>query len=302
MFLGGRVHSKTLKNTRSQSDRQTDKGEKFAIVLRQIFYLIYEYNKMSKDRGTKWSVTINNPIKADEDNIGLAKSRGWQVIGQLEEGEQGTKHYQLMVKTPQVRFSALKKAFPRAHIEIARNADALEQYVTKEDTRIGSLPENKSYLSLADLWLKFYDYIELLSTIDQYKLESLSEDKWLELFDGCISALITRGYNVETMGVNPQIRGCVKKYGISIYWRSQNIRNDEDRLTVDSQDSQTQEIIIPTLENVENRSETGSRSTQRQQVRWENDESDENSESTETSGRYESGSSYDSSSNVSEEY
>lgn len=259
---------------------------------------------MSTKRGTSWSVTINNPIKADDDNIGLAKSRGWKVIGQLEKGDQGTEHYQLLVKTPQVRFSALKKAFPRAHIEVARNVDALEQYVTKEETRVGELPENKSYLSLADLWLKFYDYLTLSSSIDQYKLEALDEDKWLQLFDSCVSALITNGYNVETMGVNPQVRGCVKKYGLAIYWRSQNIRNEEDRISVVSQtDSQTTEIIIPTIENARGNDEISENEDSIEKiVRWEDDESYSDGQSTDNESSAESGSSIVSSSDASEKY
>jgi len=71
------------------------------------------------DRATVWSVTINNPTPSDEEGIALARQRGWQVEGQKEKGSEGTEHYQLMVKTPQVRFSAVKKAFPRGHIEAA---------------------------------------------------------------------------------------------------------------------------------------------------------------------------------------
>lgn len=92
-------------------------------------------------RATCWSLTINNPTKSDEEWIQQARQKGWQVEGQLEKGKEGTEHYQLMVKTPQVRFSAVKKQFPRAHIEIARNPAALAQYVAKEETREADLPK-----------------------------------------------------------------------------------------------------------------------------------------------------------------
>lgn len=78
------------------------------------------------DRATAWSLTINNPTQADEESIQLARQKGWQVIGQLEEGENGTKHYQLLLKTSRIRFGGVKKLFPRAHIEVARNVAALE--------------------------------------------------------------------------------------------------------------------------------------------------------------------------------
>lgn len=80
-------------------------------------------------RARAWSVTINNPTQTDEYDIAQARLKGWKVEGQLEKGEQGTTHYQLLVKTPQVRFSLIKKAFPRAHIEVCRNLTALTAYV-----------------------------------------------------------------------------------------------------------------------------------------------------------------------------
>ena len=89
---------------------------------------------MSQQRASVWSVTINNPTQTDEYNISEARQKGWKVEGQLERGEQGTEHYQLILRTPQVRFSAVKQVFPRAHIEVARNVGALTAYVHKEDT------------------------------------------------------------------------------------------------------------------------------------------------------------------------
>lgn len=93
------------------------------------------------DRGTCWSLTINNPTQDDEDAIHIARQKGWKVEGQKERGEQGTEHYQLMLRTPQVRFSAVKKQFPRAHIELARNPSALATYVSKEETRLQPLAQ-----------------------------------------------------------------------------------------------------------------------------------------------------------------
>jgi len=190
-------------------------------------------------RASCWSITINNPSAADEENINLARQKGWKVEGQLEVGEQGTPHYQLKVNTPQVRFSAVKKAFPRAHIEIAKNVYALEQYVHKEETREGELVQTSDrYPSMQKLWDMFSDYIE------EHRLnlakESWDEDTFLQEFDLFIKDAIIDGYVVETMAVNPQIRACVKKFGREILIRSQNIRRQTDR--------QTDEIIIPTID------------------------------------------------------
>lgn len=179
------------------------------------------------DRATCWSVTINNPLPADDENIALAKQRsGWKVEGQLEQGENGTPHYQLMVKTPQTRFGSIKKAFPRAHIEPARDIKALSNYVTKEDTRIGTLPSNNKYPSLTGLWELFYTYIrtEQLAIPDD-------EEARLVIFDTFIGLHIELGYHVETMGVNPQMRSAVKKYLPSLMFRAEKIRRQTDRQT-----------------------------------------------------------------------
>lgn len=47
----------------------------------------------SSDRSIYWSITINNPREDDEENIAVARQRGWIVEGQKEVGENGTPHY-----------------------------------------------------------------------------------------------------------------------------------------------------------------------------------------------------------------
>ena len=86
------------------------------------------------DRGCCWSITINNPT---DDDV-RCDVPGWSLEGQYEVGAEGTRHFQGILKTgKQVRFSAVKRVFTRAHIEVARNKKALEAYVHKEDTRVG---------------------------------------------------------------------------------------------------------------------------------------------------------------------
>jgi hypothetical protein len=179
------------------------------------------------DRATCWSVTINNPLPADDENIALAKQKsGWKVEGQLEKGENGTPHYQLMVKTPQTRFGSIKKAFPRAHIEPARNFKALAEYVHKDDTRVAELPTNDKYPSLTALWELFYQYIRT----EQLAIP-VCEDSRLVMFDQFVHLYIELGYHIETMGVNPQIRSSVKKYLPALILRAQKIRRQTDRQT-----------------------------------------------------------------------
>lgn len=158
-------------------------------------------------RSNYWSVTINNPTESDELNIASARQRGWKVEGQLEQGTQGTQHYQLLLQTPQVRFSAIKKAFPRAHIEVARNVSALKAYVRKEDTRVGSLKVDQSlYPSVQQLYQWFASYYVSI------KREKRSATN-LEIFDLMCAQKIRQGFYLDASIMNPQIRAFIKKFG-----------------------------------------------------------------------------------------
>lgn len=206
------------------------------------------------NRSTAWSITINNPTSTDEEQISIARQKGWKVEGQLEQGTEGTPHYQLLVRTPQVRFSAVKKAFPRGHIEVARNVQALQNYVIKEDTRLQSLPvAQDKYPSMSKLWDLVYEYLSahnddcwnedgtLFVSGSKEKRENLLTD-W---FDDAINYLIRQGYYVESMAVNPQVRSAWSKYAKSLMIRSAtSVDNRQtDNLALE------QSVLIPALEH-----------------------------------------------------
>lgn len=205
------------------------------------------------DRATCWSLTINNPNEGDEEAINLARQKGWRVEGQIEEGAEGTPHYQLMVKTPQTRFSTIKKAFPRAHIEVARNEVALEQYVHKAETRLAPLATpSEMYPSLSKLWDLIYQYC-LMTNVDTIRLRHRGECP-MDTFDFAIRFLILRGYCVETMGVNPQIRSCWKNYATELMKRSADRQDRHDEIistgentphATESQEDDDQESLPP---------------------------------------------------------
>lgn len=145
------------------------------------------------DRGTCWSLTINNPTDDDRQNLAMLPA-GWTVKGQEEKGEQGTLHLQLMLKTPQVRFSAVKKHFPRAHIEKARNEVALSNYVVKSETRVSELTVDKKFLSLPQLWTKFAEYVQQRCDMQKRPLwADWNGDDWLSVFDKAGKEMITQG-------------------------------------------------------------------------------------------------------------
>lgn len=211
----------------------------------------------TNDRYTAWSVTINNPVDADHEDIAMAKQKGWKVTGQLEKGAEGTLHYQLMVKTPQCRFSALKKAFSRAHIEPAKHEVALLKYVTKEDTRVGDLPSTEKYPSMSKLWTLLFErnrtgtkdgwnecsfpYAELYREDDDARL-SVDPLKW---FDNEIMNMIDDGYHVESLATNPAVRSAFKKYGRAIMTRCYNESIIADKL---HNNALEEEVSIPTPE------------------------------------------------------
>lgn len=197
------------------------------------------------ERASCWSFTINNPTQADEEAMALARQQGWKVEGQLEKGENGTQHYQLLLRTPQVRFSAVKKAFPRAHIEIARNPAALASYVTKEESRVAELPQTQDkYPSLSKLWSLIFEFF---NEYDPAIISCLESGGWkkdktaLENFDHAIHMLIRDGYHVETMAVNPQIRSAFSKYHAALYFRHKHSQTDRQTDTR----SDTAEVNLP---------------------------------------------------------
>lgn len=100
-------------------------------------------SKRSQERSSYWSVTWNNP---GEKGLQYWKELPHQysfvkeVQGQLEEAPTtGTPHIQGLLKTSQVRFSAVKRILPLAHIEKAKKPSALRNYVSKPETRIATI-------------------------------------------------------------------------------------------------------------------------------------------------------------------
>lgn len=193
-------------------------------------------------RATAWSVTMNMkniPKDKCEEYIGRARQNNWNVEGQIEQGEQGTQHYQLLVRTPQVRFSAVKKAFPTAHIEVCKNVSALRNYVHKEDTRVEEIKsvENK-FVSWKDIRDKFYEWV-----VEYGEGHVKDQQRQLDLWDQFCGESWLQGIECDIICVNPQYRSCVIKF-----WKYGVRRQTEktDNISIDRQtDRQTQEVSVP---------------------------------------------------------
>lgn len=191
------------------------------------------------DRASCWSITINNPTEQDLKPTLPAK---WALQGQIEEGEEkGTEHFQGMLTTPQVRFSAVKKIFPRAHIEVARNRQALEKYVHKEDTRISEVASIKSDIptlfdyqhTVASVW-NDNDFREFGERALEENPRQSMDDVALAYVDHIVAADIERGVcGIEYIAINPMWRSAWKKF-----WRSL-VRRERNKPADSQTDSQT---------------------------------------------------------------
>lgn len=205
----------------------------------------------SVQKGSHWSVTINNPTADDEEQIAIARQRGWKVEGQMEEGRNGTLHYQLHVNTPQVRFSAVKKQFPRAHIELARNSTALAKYVVKSDTRVGTLQEaQEKYPSLVRYWGLISDWIDRAYPWCRSPLHAEVAPQPLRLLDDATRYLVRCGYNVESMAVNPMVRAMWKSFWKEIMERHEDAKKKEaERVAAQWKVIADAHVAIPTLDD-----------------------------------------------------
>lgn len=217
---------------------------------------------LSALRGKDWLVVINNPTQSDDENLGKARQKGWEVVGNLEEGKKcKTPHYQLYIKsTTQQRGTAIDKLFPRAHIQLCRDPEAVKEYSTKEDTKIGDLPESLNlYPSCGKLMSWFGE------AFDSYKPlgDGIRDDEFLTIFDKMIHQKIREGFYVEGMAVNPQIRSSIKNYGRSIAFRERLHRQKTDRQTDENimSPSIIQHAVLPQVQEDET-NETASQTSE----------------------------------------
>lgn len=188
-------------------------------------------------RGTRWSVTINCKSvsrSTAEECIGRARQLGWRVYGQIERGDSGTEHFQLAISTPQVRFSAVKKVFPTAHIELAKNWSALMEYCHKEDTKVASIKEvSSTYVPWSQLRQLFVEWL----VEDEFRIHTTDPERRLQVWDQFIGHLIEEGNEVDLMGMNANYRACISRY-----WR-----HYVNRYTQTEQQTDTQECLLPSL-------------------------------------------------------
>lgn len=93
------------------------------------------------NRSRNWCFTWNNYEQNDIETMKKFIGENCEIgVFQEETGKNGTKHLQGVMCFKNARFfSALKKQFPRTHLEGCLNKRASIKYCQKEDTRTGNV-------------------------------------------------------------------------------------------------------------------------------------------------------------------
>lgn len=157
---------------------------------------------------------------------------GWKLTGQVEQCPKTMRyHFQALLKTNQQRFGTVKRAMGTAHIEVARNVKALEQYVTKDKTKVAdvdtsnSVPTLYEYVDIIASKFSVEDWNALLDAEEHATEIALapvrSQDQLLlEYVDQLVAKDIRSGRRgAEFHAVNPAWRCIWKKFGFDIIAR-----------------------------------------------------------------------------------
>lgn len=198
-----------------------------------------------KQKASRWSITmwLTEETGYTHDSPQIIEQTlppQWAIEGQEEKGkDSGKLHYQLFLKTPHIRGSQVQKFFPKCHIEVATNPFALENYVHKEDTRVG---EFKTIETKSPQWhiviSKFMEWF--LQKYPDYPTTEPSDEFKLREWDEFIIESIIDGMRIDILGVNPQYRSCVIKYWRG-YLQRAKYPSDKDRQT----DNLAENIVSP---------------------------------------------------------
>lgn len=195
---------------------------------RSTFCLIHCYMSQTDrqtDKSSRWQFTAYEDqwdLFEDIERTGLIKFWKWQTeIAPTT----GRKHYQGCMQTVrQVRMSQLVKAFPKVHIEVARDWNALLKYCGKDDTAIqGTQVEQKSdraYLNMHSCFIllgreyaacrdEYEECLRHYLTTHDVKDAAVYEYKWLS------RRLVEKEPRDVAIYSNPQFQRAWVDYGMT---------------------------------------------------------------------------------------
>jgi hypothetical protein len=125
-----------------------------------------------------WSITINNPTVEDRQALATLPRFVKEIGGQEEVGETGTPHFQCYLHTQRCRMAQIKKWLKRAHIEGARNPEALKNYVAKSKTAVAGTQfttgNTNTPMTMIQALHHLCDYIKMPEDLKYYELCDVS--------------------------------------------------------------------------------------------------------------------------------
>ena len=194
-------------------------------------------------RNSHWSVTFfNNEWKNFQ-------HPEWKLEGQEEIApDTGRLHYQGMLHTGQVRFSAVKKVFPQAHIEACRDPVALKKYVHKTDTRAASATvedyAERPKISRTKFFEDVMEYIQSAGH-DDAEYQIIHDDDY-SFLTHIVNAMVEDGgdWAYTSMAVQPITRAIWRDYRQSM-WHSYLAENQNGV----HEEEGTEEADLPTAED-----------------------------------------------------
>lgn len=144
---------------------------------------------------------------------------GWRLLDKCNMEKcpkTGRYHYQAMLKTPQVRKTAVIKAMAKAHVEKVYKSDAaLENYVQKSDTRVASIDSGTPTVNI-------YEYQSIIAkkwrddTYRKWQAQFPRKDKddvAMLYLDSLVATDISEGRRgAEWHATNPLWRSAWKKF------------------------------------------------------------------------------------------
>lgn len=153
-------------------------------------------------RSSCWSVTAFNediPRLEDKTNFPAFVKEVWG--GRETAPTTGTLHFQgAVVCNTQIRFSALKKWLPSAHIEPAIAKEALKKYCMKSETSAGP----KQVLSNPDKFLKFHEALILVAQHVDYTAWQMDPvELW---FQRAVNKILYDNPSLAGLLANPTMR------------------------------------------------------------------------------------------------
>nr|WAE42886.1 MAG: replication associated protein [Cressdnaviricota sp.] len=215
-----------------------------------------------------WSITINNPTVEDRQALATLPRFVKEIGGQEEVGDTGTPHFQCYLHTQRCRMAQIKKWLKRAHIEGARNPEALKNYVNKSKTAVAGTQfqtgNTNTPMTMIQALHHLCDYIKMPGDLKYYELCDVSgNDRFNKYGKGWKAELESEYWRLANRAIveNPDqialytqpqyLRAWMNcSYGIhESHTRDQDARPPRNEITYEPPEASTSVQAVPPKEN-----------------------------------------------------